>query len=85
MCRHEGVEVNAQGLIGETALHLAMQARVPKVVELLLESGAKADIVTHAKQTPLHQAVVYVACYVFVEAGGHGKVIDHLIQLLDLV
>jgi hypothetical protein len=81
------VEVNAQGLIGETALHLAMQARVPKVVALLLESGAKADIVTHAKQTPLHQAVVYVACYGFYmremdkAKGGH----QSPYQLRDLI
>ena len=48
------VDVNTQGLGGETPLHLASQNRRPKIVQLLLAHGANAHAEDAQGRNPLH-------------------------------
>lgn len=46
-----GADVNAQGDLGYTPLHLAITYGSPKLVEILLNAGARTDIADEDGQT----------------------------------
>ena len=52
-----GVDVNARGARGETALHLAVSRRLDEVVALLAERGAELDARNERGETPLDLAL----------------------------
>ncbi|KAL5252312.1 hypothetical protein ACHWQZ_G015174 [Mnemiopsis leidyi] len=54
-----GIDVNAQDTYGRTALHIAAQRDYEEMVELLIESGAKKELITNGSCfTPLHCAAM---------------------------
>ena len=55
---HAGVNLNAQNVIRDTALHHAARQKNLQMVRLLLRSGAAPDLRNHAGHTPLHVAVL---------------------------
>ena len=52
-----GVDVNARGARGETALHLAVSRRLDEAVALLAERGAELDARNERGETPLDLAL----------------------------
>ena len=52
-----GVDVNARGARGDTALHLAVSRRLEEVVALLAERGAELDARNDRGETPLDLAL----------------------------
>lgn len=51
--------VNARNSKGSTVLHFAIEARIPAVIEYLLEKGAKPDIISNVYGLPLQRAVSF--------------------------
>jgi ankyrin repeat protein len=49
----QGVDVNAARNDGNTALHVAVSRRLGRVIELLVERGARLDVENKKGQTPL--------------------------------
>ena len=54
----DGVDVNAPGAMGRTALHRAVSGQHVAVVRLLLERGANTGAADRSGRTPLHWAAV---------------------------
>ncbi len=54
----DGVDVNAPGAMGRTALHRAVSGQHVAVVRLLLERGADVATADRNGRTPLHWAAV---------------------------
>jgi ankyrin repeat protein len=52
-----GASVHAQNKSGQTALHLASQSRITRIVPLLLKLGADVDAKDNDNMTPLHFAL----------------------------
>jgi len=74
-----GVNLDAKGMSGNTALHRAVKRSHPAVVQLLLELGAKPNVWNDRQQTPLHQAAFnqHAACvHALLAAGADPAVID---------
>jgi ankyrin repeat protein len=65
-----GVDLNIQNYIGETALFIAASRGYTEKVEFLLENGARTQISNLDGATPLHAAA----------AGGHEEVVSALIN-----
>jgi len=54
----EGMSVNGQDGLGNTALHYSAHHTFPETLSLLLEGGADPNIQNTAGDTPLHKALV---------------------------
>ena len=52
------LDVNVQGDVGETPLHDAARCGSAQCVQILLEYGARTDILDHAKRTPVSVAMM---------------------------
>lgn len=57
-----GVDVNAANAHGETALHAAAYHNANRVIEFLVEAGARIDSTNAAEQTPLRVAEGHLIC-----------------------
>ena len=60
----KGVDVNQPGAQKRTPLHKAVGGNQPDIVTILLEAGAKPDVLDKGGKTPLHWAALVdsVAC-----------------------
>lgn len=56
--RQKKIDINAQNLFGETALHIAVRAGEKYFSEVLLAEGADPNIESDRRNTPLSEAVL---------------------------
>ncbi|MDR3285783.1 MAG: ankyrin repeat domain-containing protein [Holosporales bacterium] len=54
---HDRVNLDIQGMNGETPLHIATLMRKRTLAEMLIERGANMDILDGNRETPLHIAI----------------------------
>jgi ankyrin len=66
-----GLDISIRDEAGNTPLHIAAEFNVPRVVDILLESGGcEADIENEANSTPLHLA----------SKEGHSRIVQTLLE-----
>ena len=63
-----GVDVNEKDTLGQTALYTAISMREFEIVRLLIENGARCDIMDNNEVTPMYCA----------EKAGDSSIIDYL-------
>jgi len=66
----QGVDVNVQGLMNRSPLHLASLYGKMEVVIYLRDKGAKTDLLASSGETPLHLATI----------NGHANVVEYLLS-----
>ena len=72
------VDVNAQDMYGNTALHYACDKGRKNVVEFLVENGSDPNVVDHRGNTPLHNACSINDLSIVHVLLKHGAIGDHL-------
>ena len=55
---NSGIDLNAQDMYGNTALHYAAAKKDPEAIKILLEAGSEVDIENRDGITPLHQSLL---------------------------
>ena len=76
MLINEGVEVDAEGLLGETPLTEAVENGNPAVVRLLIAAGADVNHRTNNGATPLAIARDLQERF----GGSYGKIVELLVR-----